>query len=279
MVRILRTCALAALVLIAGGVVAAGGPVGATEGATTGVPPAGGVQALPIPIPTAVAALTEDQSVRLTMVNLGASELTVDAAVMDTDGVLASKALVLAPDETGQLTMSGARRGLSFDTRGRLQVWGEFTVTTGEAAAGSLEVFDRASGTTRVLLNANLPEPNPIPEPLLVSGSMGLREGQMARVSVLNRGVEPVSVSAGIFQVERVVGRVVTLQPGEVASVDMNPVARGLVFDRTGRVQIRGRVACRQTLDCLVVSTLEVYFITNGHSSEADPMLTPIQLP
>jgi hypothetical protein len=222
-------------------------------------------------------ALTEDQSVRLTMVNLGAGDLSATATVIGGDGVLAQKALVLGPNETGQLTLSGARRGLDFDGRGRLQVWGELAVTGGEAAAGSLEVFDRSTGTTRVLLPANLPDP--LPEPLLVSGPMGVRDGQIARVTVANLGSDPVSVSAGIFQVERVAGRVITLAPGEVATVDMNPVARGLVLDRSGRAQIRGRVACRDVLNCLVVSSLEVYFTGNGHSSEADPLVTPIQLP
>jgi hypothetical protein len=107
---------------------------------------------------------------------------------------------------------------------------------------------------------------------------MGVCAGQMARVSVVNRGSAPIAISVGILQVNAVVTQPITLQPGQIRWVDMNPVSRRLTSTAAARVQIRAPVACRD-LDRLVFSTLEVYATSNGHSSEADPMVTPIQLP
>jgi hypothetical protein len=244
--------------------------------AGTGGSAASALRALPEPLPMPSVGLTRDQSVRLSAVNLGTAELTLAASLRNSGGVLASKTLVLAPRQIGQLTVSGARRGLVFDTRGRLQVWGQFAVPAGASLAGSVEVFDNTTGTTQVLVNADLPEP--LPRPVLVSGPMGVRAGQLARVSVVNLGPDPITVSAGILQADAVQTKLLTLAPGEARWVEIDPVKRDLTLDRSGRVQIRARVACRN-LDCLVFATLEVYAKTNGHSSEADPMVTPIQLP
>jgi hypothetical protein len=63
----------------------------------------------------------------------------------------------------------------------------------GASLTGSLEIFDNKTGTTQVLVPADIPFP--MPQPLLVGGPLGVRAGQIARVSVVSLGTQPITVS------------------------------------------------------------------------------------
>ena len=225
---------------------------------------------------TAPIGLTRADTVRLNALNTGTAPVEVRAAVLGGAGVLVSKSWTLAPGASGSVDLSGARRGLAFDRRGRAEVRGVLTAPDGGSLAGSVEVFGRAGGSTRAAIPADLP--GPMPQVVQVTAPVGVRKGEVARLAVVNLAATASTVRLGIGRRSAAVSASLRLGPGQIGRVDLNPVAEGLALDRSGRVEVRGTVACLGRA-CDYLSSLQVYPLDTAITGSVVVGITPIQLP
>ncbi|HSL68307.1 MAG TPA: hypothetical protein VK977_09160 [Actinomycetota bacterium] len=221
-------------------------------------------------------AVARGQTARLMAVNLGSEPVQVTATLLGTAGRFGRRTFDLTPGASGKLDLSGPQRILPFDRRGRLELHAEFTLQQSGSVAGSLQIFDTRSGRTTVNLVATVPDPPP--KPAQATAMMGVAAGQIARVSVVNVGPSPTTVVAAVIRGSQTVkSRDLELQPGQIQSIDVNPSAAGLPFDRTGRVEVRGVVTAPDDAD--VVASMEVFSVEGGFTTAHQNAVSPIQVP
>ena len=230
----------------------------------------------PCTLRTGIVAVARGQTARLMAVNLGSEPVQVTATLLGTAGRFGRRTFDLTPGASGKLDLSGPQRILPFDRRGRLELHAEFTLQQSGSVAGSLQIFDTRSGRTTVNLVATVPDPPP--KPAQATAMMGVAAGQIARVSVVNVGPSPTTVVAAVIRGSQTVkSRDLELQPGQIQSIDVNPSAAGLPFDRAGRVEVRGVVTAPDDAD--VVASMEVFLVEGGFTTAHQNAVSPIQVP
>lgn len=101
---------------------------------------------------TATVGMTRGQTMRLSVINIGARAVSIIGALTSNPAPLLEHSYTLGPGESLDIDLPGERvLEPKFDTKGRLQVRA-FLRSSEDTVRGNLEVFDDRTGRTTIVV-------------------------------------------------------------------------------------------------------------------------------